>query len=102
MKAKNARPSHSNVMTSPKSGTSRPGLARTSATRTGSAGSYTTRSWSPAEGAGERPVAAADLTEIGALAAEALARAVARGVYEAAALPCPGAVPSWRDRFGGG
>ncbi|RYC31982.1 peptidase S58 family protein [Lichenibacterium minor] len=40
-----------------------------------------------------------DLTEIGALAAETLARAVARGVYEAAALPFPGAMPSWRDRF---
>ena len=46
-----------------------------------------------------RPVSTADLTEIGALAAETLARAVARGVYEASALPFPGAVPSWRDRF---
>ena len=40
-----------------------------------------------------------DLTEIGAFAAETLARAVARGVHEASALPFPGAVPSWRDRF---
>jgi D-aminopeptidase len=40
------------------------------------------------------------LARIGALAAQCLARAVARGVYEAAALPHPGAVPSWRDRFG--
>ncbi|WP_237482055.1 P1 family peptidase [Lichenibacterium dinghuense] len=46
-----------------------------------------------------RPVTAADLTEIGALAAETLARAVARGVFEARALPVPGAAPSWRDRF---
>ncbi len=45
------------------------------------------------------PVSTADLTEIGALAAETLARAVARGVHEAAALPFPGAAPSWRDRF---
>jgi D-aminopeptidase len=42
------------------------------------------------------------LTEIGTAAADTLARAVARGVYEATALPFPGAVPSWRDRFGGG
>ena len=39
--------------------------------------------------------------ELGALAANVLARAVARGVYEAAALPFPGALPSWKDRFGG-
>jgi D-aminopeptidase len=48
-----------------------------------------------------RPVTVRDLTEIGALAAETLARAVARGVYEAEALPFPGALPSWRDRFAG-
>jgi D-aminopeptidase len=41
------------------------------------------------------------LTEIGTAAADTLARAVARGVYEATALPFPDAVPSWRDRFGG-
>ena len=41
-----------------------------------------------------------DLAEIGTLAAECLARAVARGVYAAAALPLPGARPSWRDRWG--
>jgi D-aminopeptidase len=29
-----------------------------------------------------------------------LARAIARGIYEATALEFPGAVPSWRDRFG--
>jgi L-aminopeptidase/D-esterase-like protein len=38
--------------------------------------------------------------EIGALAANVLARAVARGLYEAAALPFAGALPSWKDRFG--
>jgi D-aminopeptidase len=38
------------------------------------------------------------LTEIGMLAAECIARAVARGVYEATALDVPGAQPSWRDR----
>jgi len=36
----------------------------------------------------------------GALAANVVARAVARGVFEATALPFPGAVPSWKDRFG--
>ncbi|MPZ56822.1 MAG: peptidase T4 [Rhizobiales bacterium] len=38
-------------------------------------------------------------TELGTLAANVLARAVARGVYEATALPFPGALPSWRDKF---
>lgn len=38
--------------------------------------------------------------ELGALAANVLARAVARGVYEAAALPFPGALPAWKDKFG--
>ena len=42
-----------------------------------------------------------ELTELGALASGCLARAVARGVYEATALPFPGALPAWRDRFGG-
>ena len=41
----------------------------------------------------------ADLTEIGLAAADCLARAIARGVYEATALPFPGALPAWRDRF---
>ena len=39
------------------------------------------------------------LTELGATAANVLARAIARGVYEATALPFPGALPSWRDKF---
>ena len=41
-----------------------------------------------------------DLTEIGLAAADCLARAIARGVYEATALPFPGALPAWKDRFG--
>jgi L-aminopeptidase/D-esterase-like protein len=50
---------------------------------------------------GARPLAdpCADLASIGAAAADCLARAIARGVYEAKSLP--GGLPSWRDRFGG-
>jgi L-aminopeptidase/D-esterase-like protein len=40
------------------------------------------------------------LAELGMVAANVMARAVARGVYEATALPFPKALPSWRDRFG--
>ena len=52
---------------------------------------------------GHRPLGdeATAFTEIAALAADCLARAIARGVYEATALPFPGALPAWRDRFGG-
>ena len=52
---------------------------------------------------GARPLgdAVADLTEIGSAAADCLARAIARGVYEASALPFPAALPAWRDRFAG-
>jgi D-aminopeptidase len=39
------------------------------------------------------------LTALGTTAANCLARAVARGVYEAAALAFPGALPAWRDQF---
>jgi D-aminopeptidase len=39
------------------------------------------------------------LTTLGAVAANVLARAIARGVYEATALPFDGAVPAWRDKF---
>ena len=39
-----------------------------------------------------------ELAELGAVAANVLARAVARGVFEAKALP--GGIPSWRDRHG--
>jgi L-aminopeptidase/D-esterase-like protein len=40
------------------------------------------------------------LAELGSAAADVLARAVARAVYEATALPYPGALPGWRDRHG--
>jgi L-aminopeptidase/D-esterase-like protein len=40
------------------------------------------------------------LTELGAVAANVLARAIARGVHEAKALPFAGAVPAWKDKFG--
>ena len=39
------------------------------------------------------------LSLLGALAADVVARAIARGVYKARALPFAGALPSWRDRF---
>ncbi len=39
------------------------------------------------------------MTEIGAVASDCLARAVTRGVYEATALPFTGALPGWRERF---
>jgi D-aminopeptidase len=42
------------------------------------------------------------LTDLGAMAANAVARAVARGVYEAHALKFPGAQASWRDKFAPG
>ncbi len=48
----------------------------------------------------EMPDTAADLIEICALASDCLARAIARGVYEATPLPFLGAAPAWRDRFG--
>jgi D-aminopeptidase len=40
------------------------------------------------------------LTKLGTLAANVVARAIARGVFEAAALPFPGALKSWKDQFG--
>jgi D-aminopeptidase len=40
-----------------------------------------------------------DLTDIGLTAADCLARAIGRGVYEATALHFPGALPAWKDRF---
>jgi D-aminopeptidase len=49
---------------------------------------------------GRRPLADAvnEITELGAVAANTLARAVARGVFEAKSLPgCP---PSWHERHG--
>ena len=41
----------------------------------------------------------ATLTDMAFTAADVMARAVARGVYEATALPFPGALPAWRDQF---
>lgn len=43
---------------------------------------------------------AVGLAELGAVAANVVARAVARGVFEATALPFPGALPSWQGVFG--
>jgi L-aminopeptidase/D-esterase-like protein len=40
------------------------------------------------------------LSELGMAAANVLARAIARGVYHATALPFAGALPAWRDRYG--
>jgi D-aminopeptidase len=40
------------------------------------------------------------LTRLGALAADVVARAIARGVFAATALSFPAALPSWKDRFG--
>jgi L-aminopeptidase/D-esterase-like protein len=40
------------------------------------------------------------LTELGMVASNVVARAIARGVFAASALPFPGALPAWKDRFG--
>jgi L-aminopeptidase/D-esterase-like protein len=39
------------------------------------------------------------LATLGMLAANVMARAVARGIYEATALPFPGALASWKDKY---
>jgi L-aminopeptidase/D-esterase-like protein len=50
---------------------------------------------------GEKPIdPLVGLTELGMVAANTVARAIARGVHEATALPLPGALPAWKDRFG--
>lgn len=50
---------------------------------------------------GEKPVdPLVGLTELGMVAANVVARAIARGVFSATALPFPGALPAWKDRFG--
>lgn len=41
-----------------------------------------------------------ELTEIGTLAADCLARAIARAVFEAEVLSFEGAPPSWKSKFG--
>ena len=49
---------------------------------------------------GEKPIdPLVGLTELGMIAANVVARAIARGVFTATALPFPGALPAWRDRF---
>jgi L-aminopeptidase/D-esterase-like protein len=50
---------------------------------------------------GKKPVdPTVGLTELGMVAANVMARAIARGVHAATALPFPGALPAWKDRFG--
>ena len=51
---------------------------------------------------GQRPLfnGDSDLTEIGHAATQVMARAIARGVYEATPLPYAGAQASWSARFG--
>jgi L-aminopeptidase/D-esterase-like protein len=50
---------------------------------------------------GEKPIdPLVGLTELGMVAANVVARAIARGVFAATALPFPGALPAWKDRFG--
>jgi L-aminopeptidase/D-esterase-like protein len=39
------------------------------------------------------------LAELGMVAANVMARAIARGVYEAKALPFPDSLPCWKDKF---
>jgi L-aminopeptidase/D-esterase-like protein len=49
----------------------------------------------------EKPVdPLAGLTELGMVAANVVARAIARGVFAGTALPFAGAQPAWKDRFG--
>ena len=52
---------------------------------------------------GKKPLAEGlhSLTLLGAVAANVTARAIARAVYEAGALPFPGAMPTWKGKFGG-
>jgi len=48
---------------------------------------------------GEKPIdPLVGLTELGMVAGNVIARAIARGVYEATALPFAGALPAFRDR----
>jgi L-aminopeptidase/D-esterase-like protein len=50
---------------------------------------------------GEKPIdPLVGLTELGMVAANVVARAIARGIYAATPLPFPGAAPSWKKRFG--
>jgi L-aminopeptidase/D-esterase-like protein len=50
---------------------------------------------------GEKPIdPLIGLTELGMVAANVISRAIARGVHAATALPFPGALPAWKDKFG--
>jgi L-aminopeptidase/D-esterase-like protein len=50
---------------------------------------------------GEKPIdPLVGVTELGMVAANVVARAIARGVFAATALPFPDALPAWKDRFG--
>jgi D-aminopeptidase len=53
-----------------------------------------------ATGGASSPVDPFVLTELGAAAADCLARAVARGVYEATELPYAASLPAYKQRFG--
>lgn len=49
---------------------------------------------------GEKPIdPLVGLTELGMVAANVVARAIARGIYMATALPFPDTLPAWKDRF---
>ncbi|MCI0465678.1 MAG: P1 family peptidase, partial [Beijerinckiaceae bacterium] len=52
-----------------------------------------------ATGTAASPPSLRDRIEIGLSAGDCLARAIARAVYEAEALPLPGALPSWKARY---
>jgi L-aminopeptidase/D-esterase-like protein len=53
-----------------------------------------------ATGAAKKLPSIRDRIELGMAAADCLARAIARAVYEAESLPFPGALPSWQKRHG--
>ncbi|WOJ90023.1 P1 family peptidase [Methylocapsa polymorpha] len=52
-----------------------------------------------ATGAADKIPSLSDKIEVGMRAADCLARAIARAVFEATSLPFSGAPPSWRNRF---
>lgn len=56
-----------------------------------------------AAGTGEKPLGEPmpNLTELGMLAGDCVARAIARGIHAAKALPFPGSLPDWKSRFMG-
>ena len=52
-----------------------------------------------ATGSAKTPLSVSDRLEIGAAAADCLSRAIARAIYEAEALPFPGAHPNWKSQY---